>query len=144
MSGFEVKHHAANSAESMTRLPELANQVIRKNLAEELDKLKSAESWQRETGRSSETIVKYPEFRIVLIRMKPGSYMSHHRAEGPISVHAVLGKIKVHLPDDRTEELAPGDLLAIERGLEHDVEALEECAFLLTIAWQEATDADHP
>ena len=73
--------------------------------------------------------------------MKPGSYMSHHRAEGPISVHSVFGKIRVHLPDDRMEELNPGDLLALERGLEHDVEAVEECAFLLTIAWLEATAA---
>jgi quercetin dioxygenase-like cupin family protein len=143
MSGFGENRHVANSHESMTRLPELANEVIRKNLADELEKLNDAESWQRETGRSSETIVKYPEFRIVLIRMKPGSYMSHHRAEGPISVHTVLGKIRVHLPDDRTEELVPGDLLAIERGLEHDVEALEESAFLLTIAWAEATASDH-
>lgn len=134
---------ASTSQESMTRLPELANEVIRKNIQDELEKLKNADSWQRETGRSAETIVKYPEFRIVLIRMKPGSYMSHHRTEGPISVHAVLGKIRVHLPDDRTEELVPGDLLAIERGLEHDVEALEECAFLLTIAWPQATAPDY-
>jgi quercetin dioxygenase-like cupin family protein len=69
--------------------------------------------------------------------------MSHHRAEGPISIHAVLGKIRIHLPDDRMEELTPGDLLALEHDLEHDVEALEECAFLLTIAWPEATAADH-
>ncbi len=143
MSGFEENRHPANIQESMTRLPELASEVIRKNIQGELEKLKDAESWQRETGRSSETIVKYPEFRIALIRMKPGSYMSHHRAEGPISIHAVLGKIRVHLPDDRMEELNSGDLLAIERGLEHDVEALEECAFLLTIAWPEATAPDH-
>ena len=143
MSGFEENRHTANNRESMTRLPELANEVIRKNIQDELEKLKDAESWQRETGRSSETIVKYPEFRIVLIRMKLGSYMSHHRAEGPISVQAVLGKIRIHLPEDRMEELIPGDLLAIERGLEHDVEALEECAFLLTIAWPETTAPDH-
>jgi len=143
MSAFERNHHVATSHESMTRLPALANEVIRKNLTDELEKLKNAESWQRETGRSSETIVKYPEFRVVLIRMKLGSYMSHHRAEGPISIYAVLGRIRVHLPDDRMEELVPGDLLAIERGLEHDVEALEKCAFLLTIAWPEATVADH-
>jgi len=143
MSGFEENRHTANNRKSMTRLPELANEVIRKNIQDELEKLKGAEAWQHEAGRSSETIVKYPEFRIVLIRMKPGSYMSHHRAEGPISVHAVLGKIRVHLPDNRTEDLHPGDLLALEHGLEHDVEALEECAFLLTIAWPEATGPDH-
>jgi len=68
--------------------------------------------------------------------------MSHHRAEGPISIHALQGKIRVHLPDDRTEELKEGDLLTLDRGLEHDVEALEESAFLLTIAWPEAATTD--
>jgi len=143
MSGSEMHRHTAKSKESLTRLPELANEVIRKNIHGELEKLKDAESWQREAGRSSETIVKYPTFRVVLVRMKPGSYMSHHRAEGPISIHAVFGKIRIHLPDDRMEELIPGDLLTLERCLEHDVEALEECAFLLTIAWPEATAPDH-
>ena len=61
---------------SMTRLPELADQVIRRNFSDELEKLKKAPSWRRESGRSSETLVKYEEFRIVLVRMKQGSYMS--------------------------------------------------------------------
>lgn len=124
---------------SLTRLPQLANEVIRRNIGHELQNLKRAESWQRESGRSSETLVKYEEFRIVLVRMKPGSYMSHHRAEGPISIQAIQGKIRVHLPEDRIEELEPGDLLTLDRCLEHDVEAVEESAFLLTIAWPEAT-----
>lgn len=127
---------------ALTRLPELAEQIIRHNLDNELEKLKAATSWQRESGRSAETLVKYEEFRIVLVRMKPGSYMSHHKAEGPISIHAIHGKIRVHLPEDRTENLEPGDLLTLERSLEHDVEALEDSAFLLTIAWPEMTAAD--
>ena len=127
---------------SLTRLPQLANEVIRRNIGSELQKLKRAPSWQRESGRSSETLVKYEEFRIVLVRMKPGSYMSHHRAEGPISIQAIQGKIRVHLPEDRIEELEPGDLLTLDRCLEHDVEALEESAFLLTIAWPEVTATD--
>ena len=127
---------------SLTRLPQLANEVIRRNIGSELQKLKKAPSWQRESGRSSETLVKYDEFRIVLVRMKPGSYMSHHRAEGPISIQAIQGKIHVHLPEDRIEELEPGDLLTLDRCLEHDVEAVEESAFLLTIAWPEATNTN--
>jgi quercetin dioxygenase-like cupin family protein len=127
---------------SLNRLPQLANEVIRRNIGIELQKLKKAPSWQRESGRSSETLVKYGEFRIVLVRMKPGSYMSHHRAEGPISIQAIQGKIRVHLPEDRIEELEVGDLLTLDRCLEHDVEALEESAFLLTIAWPEPTNAN--
>ena len=127
---------------SLTRLPQLASEVIRRNIGSELQELKRAPSWQRESGRSSETLVKYEEFRIVLVRMKPGGYMSHHRAEGPVSIQAIQGKIRVHLPEDRIEELEPGDLLTLDRCLEHDVEALEESAFLLTIAWPEATTAN--
>jgi len=126
----------------LTRLPGLTAEVIRRNIGDELEKLKQAPSWQRESGRSSETLVKYDEFRIVLVRMKPESYMSHHKAEGPISIHVIQGKVRVHLPDDRTEDLKPGDLLTLDRCLEHDVEALEESAFLLTIAWPEAMNAD--
>jgi quercetin dioxygenase-like cupin family protein len=127
---------------TLTRLPELAEEIIHYNLGSELEKLKGAPSWQRESGRSSQTLAKYEQFRIVLVRMKPGSYMSHHRAEGPISIHLLLGKVRVHLPEDRMEDLKPGDLLTLERCLEHDVEALEESAFLLTIAWPEAMNAN--
>ena len=127
---------------TLTRLPQLANEVIRHNIGDELEKLKDAPSWRRQSGRSSETLVKYEQFRIVLVRMKPGSYMSHHRAEGPISIHVIRGKVRVHLPEERMEDLNPGDLLTLERCLEHDVEALEECAFLLTIAWPETMTAD--
>ena len=126
---------------NLIRLPGLAAEVIRRNISEELEKLEQASSWQRESGRSAETLVKYDEFRIVLVRMKPDSYMSHHKAEGPISIHVLQGKVRVHLPEDRMEDLNPGDLLTLDRCLEHDVEALEESAFLLTIAWPEAVSA---
>ena len=128
----------SSQRENLTRLPGLAAEVIRRNIGDELEKLKRAPSWQRESGRSAETLVKYDEFRIVLVRMKPKSYMSHHKAEGPISIHVIQGKVRVHLPEDRMEDLKPGDLLTLDRCLEHDVEALEESAFLLTIAWPEA------
>jgi hypothetical protein len=68
----------------------------------------------------------------VLVRMKPESYMSHHRAEGPISI----------LPEDRVENVSEGELLTLDRCLEHDVEALEESAFLLTIAWPEVAPSE--
>ena len=138
---FVENRIAARHRATMTRLPELASSVIKRNIGDELEKLKSASSWQLETGRSSETIVKYAEFRVVLVRMKQGSYMDHHRTDGPFSVHVILGRLRLHLPANRTEDLDTGELLTLERGLEYDVEALEECAFLLTLAWPEAMAA---
>jgi quercetin dioxygenase-like cupin family protein len=41
---------------------------------------------------------------------------------------------------DRTFDLPQGNLLALDRGVAHDVEALEDSAFLLTIAWPEEAE----
>jgi quercetin dioxygenase-like cupin family protein len=46
----------------------------------------------------------------------------------------VVGRIQVRARG-RTFDLGAGSLLALDRGIPHDVEALEESAFLLTIAW---------
>jgi quercetin dioxygenase-like cupin family protein len=37
---------------------------------------------------------------------------------------------------EKVVELAAGRLLVIERGLRHDVEAVAESAFLLTLGWR--------
>ena len=121
--------------DSMTRLPQLANPVIQSNIGQEIEKLKNASAWQQGVGRSSETLVKYAGLRIVLVVMKAQSRMNQHHADGPISLQAIEGKLRLHLPEERKLEVEPGGILALEAGLKHDVEALVESAFLLTIAW---------
>ena len=69
------------------------------DLGSELQQLRGEESWQRETGRSSKTLAKYPDFRIVLVLMKAKAQMKEHRAEGRIFIHQLMGKICLHLPD---------------------------------------------
>ena len=58
------------------------------------------------------------------------------RRAGRISVQAIAGHIQIHI-EGIVLDLPPGHLLALERGIAHDVEALEDSAFLLTIAWPE-------
>jgi len=135
MTKHEEVSHSAEYRENLTRLPQLADAVIRTNIEQEIQKLKNAPAWQQAAERSSETLVKYEDFRIVLVAMKAESRMSHHHADGPISVQGIQGRIRLHLPEGQGVELGPGDILALERGLKHDVEALEESAFLLTISW---------
>jgi hypothetical protein len=57
--------------------------------------------------------------------------MNEHRAEGRISIHQLLGKICICLPDQKVN-MAVGQLLVLDCGMVHNVEALEESAFLLT------------
>ena len=122
------------SRAQLSRLPGLADPVLRFNLPKEIEQLRTKESWGRESGRSSETLVKQQDFRIILILMKANTRMGEHRAEARTSIHTLQGRIYVHLRD-QTLELAAGELLALDCGLHHDVEALEESAFLLTISW---------
>ena len=50
-------------------------------------------------GRSSKTLAKYPDFRIVLVLMKAATHMNEHKAEARISIQALVGRIRLHLPE---------------------------------------------
>jgi hypothetical protein len=51
--------------------------------------------------------------------MKANTQMNEHRAEGRISIHHLLGKICIHLPDQEIS-LAAGQLLVLDCGMVHD------------------------
>ncbi len=124
---------------NLNRLPYLAEPVLRFDLDQEMQELRREDSWERETGRSSKTLAKYPDFRIVLVCMKAGSHMNDHKAEARISIQALRGKVLLHVPDRKPMELSTGQLLTLDCGMHHDVEAVEESAFLLTVAWGKGT-----
>jgi quercetin dioxygenase-like cupin family protein len=127
--------HPGDGIEALNRLPGLAEPLLQIDLDRELQQLRREDSWQRETGRSSKTLAKYPDFRIVLILMKSGTRMRQHRAEGRISIQQLRGQVRIHLAD-RKVNLSTGHLLVLDCGVLHDVEALEESALLLTISWR--------
>src|ERR1017187_6524727 len=112
----------------------LSRSVLQFNLASELAQLHRDESWLPPTGRSSKTLVKYPDLRIVLIAMKANTRMHEHTAAGRISVHTLNGHIRLHLPE-RGVDLPAGHLLVLDQCVPHDVEATEDSAFLLTLSW---------
>jgi hypothetical protein len=58
-------------------------------------------------------------------------------AAGGISVQTIAGHIRMHLQEGPID-LPAGNMLPLERALPHDVEALEDSAFLLPIDWMEA------
>ncbi len=90
-----------------------------------------------QAGRNSRTLFKAPDLRVVLVTATKGSYVSEHRTDGSVTILAVEGAIRLKL-NHVTVDLQAGELLALERALPHDVEALTDCAFLVTIAWPRA------
>lgn len=132
-------HRQQDEDSGLTRLPELAQPLLQFDFAAEIEHLRGEESWQRGSGRSSKTLVKHPDFRIVLVAMKRNTEMKEHRAEGRISIQTIIGHVRLKLPRQAVE-LPAGHFLALDRGITHDVEAVEESAFLLTICWPESAD----
>ncbi len=127
-------HKALESTSSLNRLPHLADSLLHFNLSDELRRLREEDSWTLGSGRSSKTLAKYPDFRIVLVLMKPDSEMKEHHADARISIQTIQGRIRLQLPDQALE-LGSGELMCLESGIAHDVKAIEESAFLITVSW---------
>jgi quercetin dioxygenase-like cupin family protein len=102
------------------------------DLTRELEDLHREPEWN--SGQNAKTLVKYDDLRVVLTALKAHARLPGHRTEGRISIQTVTGHIQVRATG-RTFELPAGTLLALDQGVPHDVEALEDSAFLLTIAW---------
>ena len=60
--------------------------------------------------------------------------MQERTANARISIHSLRGRVAVQLPE-KTVELPGGQLLVLEKFLPHDVKALEDSVFLLSISW---------
>jgi quercetin dioxygenase-like cupin family protein len=106
------------------------------DLDREIQQLRSEGRWQ--SGHTAKTLAKYPDFRVVLIVMKTGGRLEKHRTEGQISVQTLDGRIRFSTAE-RSEELAPGQMLTLEHDIPHDVEGMTDGAFLLTIALRDAS-----
>lgn len=102
------------------------------DLTGELAELHREPEWT--SGQNAKTLVKYDDFRVVLTALKAHARLPGHHTEGRISIQTVTGHIQVRAKG-RTFELSTGTLLVLDQDVPHEVEALEDSAFLLTIAW---------
>ena len=100
------------------------------DLNAQVEQLKCEPAWQN--GRNAKTMVKYPDFTIVLMLMKAKTRIEEHHADGRISVQTIAGHIRMHVAG-KDFDLPVGHLLALDYEVRHNVEALEDSAFLLTI-----------
>jgi quercetin dioxygenase-like cupin family protein len=112
--------------------PSMAERLMEFDLPAEIHRLHAETTWS--TGQNARTLIKYDDFRVVLTAIQAKVRIPEHKADGRISVHVLSGHIQLQA-SGRTFSLRPGGLLAIDQGVPHGVEALEESAFLLTIAW---------
>ncbi len=126
---------AAFRHDGRIRVPALyATPCMKFDLDAEIRRMEAEQPWQ--AGHTARTIAKYPDLRLVLVVMKAGSRLVEHRTSGRISVQVLAGLIRVNACGEGTQ-MPAGSLLTMDRDMVHDVEAIEDSAFLLTIAWPE-------
>lgn len=99
-------------------------------LSAEIERLSATKPWAK--GYVSKVLLKARDLRLVLFAMQAGSRMPEHHSEGRIAVHCLRGAIRLQLPTE-ARDMREDDVLALDRRVEHDVQALEDSAFLLTI-----------
>lgn len=100
---------------------------------EQLAALCHGEVWEK-TGVARISLARYPDLRISLNALKVGKRIEKHQNPGRISVQTVAGHIRMHAAG-RDFDLPLGAVLALDRAVPHDVEAIgEDSAFLLTVA----------
>lgn len=107
------------------------------DLAEQIAQLRQEPYWQ--SGRNSKTIVKYEDLRVVLTAIQAKTTIHEHHSAGRISVQTVQGHLHMHA-DGKEFDLPAGHVLVLDRAMPHDVVAIEDSAFLLTIAWPEGAE----
>jgi quercetin dioxygenase-like cupin family protein len=128
MPDFESSRGAARAPDAT------AGPSLTFDLAQQISELRQEPYWQ--SGRNSKTLVKYDDFRIVLTALKAKTTIQEHHSAGRISVQTIEGHLRMH-SGGKEFDLPAGRVLVLDRALPHDVVAIEDSAFLLTIAWPE-------
>jgi quercetin dioxygenase-like cupin family protein len=115
-------------ADDGTMLKELAQF----DLAQEMKESEAKKPWP--TGHFAKTLFKKSDFRMVLIMMERGAILKEHHADGTISVQVLRGSIDFRVQGE-THSLQVSSVLTLGASIQHEVEARENSAILLTIAW---------
>jgi quercetin dioxygenase-like cupin family protein len=115
-------------ADDGTMLKELAQF----DLAREMKESEQKKPWP--TGHFAKMLFKKSDFRMVLIMMDKGAVLKEHHADGTISVQVLKGSVDFRVHGE-THSLPTNGILTLGASIKHEVEAREDSAILLTIAW---------
>jgi quercetin dioxygenase-like cupin family protein len=123
---LESKSPASHSQEASIMMQGRSAEL---DIEKELAELRGRPEWH--TGIARKVLVRYPDFQVTLRLMKANTRIPEHHNPGRLCVQTVRGHIRMHA-DGRLFDLRQGKALVLDRAVTHDVEALEESAFLLT------------
>jgi quercetin dioxygenase-like cupin family protein len=126
-----TERHAPSGDPRIRPAARISAPVITANLEIELKALRDSDSYKR-NDHASATIVNRPGLGMVLIALPKGGHLAEHRSARPIALRVLEGAIELSL-EDRTLQMARGDLTALAPNLQHKVTGVEDSALLLTM-----------
>lgn len=103
----------------------------------ETAKLKKETAWIN-GDRNAVTLQKNSNLRVVLISLRNGSSLQEHKVDGPITLFVLSGKMSF-LAGKKTVKVKTNELIVLEKAIPHDVKALEDTTFILTIIQKSKT-----
>lgn len=106
--------------------------LVRMDLKEFTKTIKSEKTW-KEKDRNAMTVYKTNGMRMVLIALHKGAVLERHKANGNINVQVLEGEIDFST-DEQTVRLKEGQAVALHKLIPHEVTAVKEAVFLLTLS----------
>jgi len=101
-------------------------------LMDEAARLKAKPEWTS-VNRLAESLVKDDALNILLMVLKKGARLVEHRTKGPIAVQVLSGMVRFGAKGE-SAELSAGSIVALDREVVHELEALQESVVLLITA----------
>jgi quercetin dioxygenase-like cupin family protein len=111
------------------------NALVAVDVTAEIARLKGEPAWA--TGdRHGSSLVKGDGINVALMMLKKGAKLQEHHTRAPVTVHVIEGRINF-IANGQTHAAARGTIIALDRGIEHSLEAVEESALVLTVGGEQ-------
>jgi quercetin dioxygenase-like cupin family protein len=104
---------------------------VHADLPQQIDALLADPLFQQR-GHSARTLFDSPDLRVLLVVLRGGRRVSEQAPGNRIVLEVLLGELLVKL-DGGATKVPLGHLVAFEKGIAHEVEAVEDCAFLVSL-----------
>ena len=101
----------------------------------EIARLKREPAWA-DNDRHGSSLVKGDGINVALMLLKAGAKLQEHHTRAPITLQVIDGRINF-VANGKTQAVTSGMLVALDRAIEHSVEALEESAIVLTVGGEQ-------
>jgi quercetin dioxygenase-like cupin family protein len=130
----------ADQASHHARHPEHENflaqgGLVAVDLRAEIARLKNEPAWAG-NDRHGSSLVKGDGINVALMMLKKGAKLQEHHTRAPITLQLIEGRINF-IAHGKTQLLTPTMIVALDRAIEHSVEALEESAIVLTVGGEQ-------